>query len=551
MRCTTSSIIIVAILLCSGLWETQAAGSDDSTTSRYHTETIRVPRFGLITKFWPQEAIGAPESHALLARLAANEFEFYQPRIAIFMEELALSDAFKNVRISKELGDKLTEEAEAKLRAMQEYVDNWEGDEFGAAFESYHKIISGDDSAHIAAVANLLVGNAPVGISKHGVIAAIANFAYEKAGKDHLQVYLTQNIKTHVDIVHLSVFLDNPHEYQAIAALGERHGNFLLIGSAGNDYPQPVFGDNSISDIAFISVGSCNPAGSPSHFSQCGKLNILAPSDDYSQTYKHNSSTLAIFGGTSAASPLVSGAVADFLAILPSQKITYPQLEKLLHATAIPVAVDPEIDGDIRVLNYYKLLRVALRIRYAVENNLTSDKVQQMVEDAATYDFGAEAEKAKQLALKSVGEDYFNYLRQAFFLNPHDSEIRTLLSNIYRTHGLQAQAIYYGSPDHAMTELLTIDAHKYRQHMKNVYDTDVFTADGHLTAAYRDFILAAIKINSSKILHRTLDRINVDSKDGKHQIDLIAALGINPAELASEKPDLFKLLKKHQKRLRR
>lgn len=546
-----NNVIIASLLLCSGLWGAQAAGSDESTTSGYHTETIRVPRFGLITKFWPQEAIGAPEAHTLLAQLAANKFEFYQPRIAVFMEEVALSDAFKNVRISKELGDKLTEEAEVNLRAMQDYADNWEGDEFAAAFENYHKIVSGNDSAHIAAVANLLVGKAPVGISKHGVIAAIANLEYEEAGKGQSRVYLTKNTTPHVDIVHLSVSLDNPHEYQAIAALSERHGNFLLIGSAGNDYPQPVFGDNAISDIAFISVGSCNPAGSPSHFSQCGNLNILAPSDDYSPTYKHNSSTLETFGGTSAASPLVSGAVADFLAILPSQKITYPQLEKLLHATAIPVAVDPEIDGDVKVLNYYKLLRVALRIRYAVENNLTSDKVQQMIEDAATYDFSAEAEEAKQLALKSAGEDYFNYLRQAFFLNPHDSEIRTLLSNIYRTHGLQAQAIYYGSPDRAMTELLTIDAHKYRQHMKNVYDADVFTADGHLTAEYRDFVLAAIKINSSKILHRTLDRISVDFKAGKHQINLIAALGINPAELAREKPDLFKLLKKYQKRLRR
>ncbi|MDE3270398.1 MAG: S8/S53 family peptidase, partial [Pseudomonadota bacterium] len=526
-----------------------SSDADSSTPADgHHVETMTVPRFGLLTRLWAQEAIGAPEAHALLAKLAANKFEFYFPRIAIFTERVGLSEAFKNVRISEELGQELAEEAQGSIVDMNQHADDLHGDEFAEAFEDYHRISSGDGRTHIAAVANLLASDSPVGISKYGVIAAIANLEYEDVDEG-VRIYLSQNTEAYVDIIHFSVFLQKPYEYQAIADLSEQYGKFLLIASAGNSFPDEVFGDNAISDISVISVGSCNPAGSPSHFSQCGRLNILAPSDDYIQTHTEDSTTLATFSGTSGASPLVSGAVADFLAILPSKQIAYPQLTKLLQATAIPVAVDPKIDGDVRVLNYYKLLRVALRIRHAIADDLDSAKIRTMIADPATYDFSAEAVEAKQLALKSVGKEHFQLLRQAFFLNPEDREIRNLLSSFYRSHGFKAQAIYYSNPVQALEELLTIDAHKYRQHLKSLYDAKIF-ADGKLTSEYKNFMLAAVKLNSSDILAHTLDRISSHPDDQlKSKLDLLAVIGINPAELAVDKPKLFKMFKRHQAKL--
>lgn len=91
------------------------------------------------------------------------------------------------------------------------------------------------------------------------------------------------------------------------------------------------------------------------------------------------------------------------------------------------------------VLNHYKLLRVAHKL---AEQGYTGDELY----SDHIYNFSEEVEtllaEAKMLA--STSENYLHNLRVAFFLQPEDDRVRTLLADVYRSQGHVEHALYYG-----------------------------------------------------------------------------------------------------------
>ena len=203
----------------------------------------------------------------------------------------------------------------------------------------------------------------------------------------------------------------------------------IMVIAAGDDYPAPT--DPSISKLTTkaVVVGGLNPAGQISTSSQRGEdVTVYAPSDRYLQSYvfSEKSKTGYIFGSTVAAAALVTGTIADVLAIVP-WRLDADEIKMLLKKTAI--------GGS---LNYYKLLRVAGRLA-------SSDA--HAIYDDGLYDFRYEAKLLVEKEYEDFEEE-FSALREAFFLDSNNVEVRTQLAEIYRQAGYETEALFYGKqPD--------------------------------------------------------------------------------------------------------
>ena len=214
-------------------------------------------------------------------------------------------------------------------------------------------------------------------------------------------------------------------------------GKTIFVTSAGNDASDAIEAGKSKLAKQLIIVGSADPTGHVSSFSQTGYAEtIRAGSDKYLQNINPQSGEFFNFGGTSGAAALVSAAIADMLSILPDLSLAHAKL--LLQNTALANSYG----NAVGLLNYFKLLRVAHRL--AKRGWSSSFGAEEVLHDRALYDFKAEAEQLTQEAISATSNDTaFLKLRQAFFLN-HDSPMaRTLLVERYHQHGYEAQALFY------------------------------------------------------------------------------------------------------------
>ena len=150
--------------------------------------------------------------------------------------------------------------------------------------------------------------------------------------------------------------------YRAFQALSPQA---VVVTAGGNDFPltlSPIKSSAS-RDFHAVIVGSFSPWGFVSHFSQeGGELNILAPSDDYITSLDDGG--LGLFGGTSGATALVTGALAGF-EWLSGYHPDGAEAKILLEKTAILTLHSherPQRNGT-GLLNGYKLGMTALRLK--------------------------------------------------------------------------------------------------------------------------------------------------------------------------------------------
>ena len=298
---------------------------------------------------------------------------------------------------------------------------------------------------HGTKVANLITADYPVGISSRAVITYID----DNISRD-IHDGLFKRLSKHPslpDIVNHSMTFPESAYPEIDEALPETLNKTILVQIAGNDFPESV--DPFIAEHGqdMIVVGSADPSGFVSNFSQADKhVTILAGSDDFVHSYGKNGK-LVSFGGTSGAAPQVTGALADLHSILG--KMTRSEAAYILQKTAIKTSINmvSELNGA-GMLNYYKLLRVAQNL---VANGWPQNRKILFAEEM--YDFTAEAKhlamRAEELISSTDDESYargFKMLRKSFFLDSENMETRSTLAHLYRDAGYEIQASFYDNP---------------------------------------------------------------------------------------------------------
>jgi hypothetical protein len=241
----------------------------------------------------------------------------------------------------------------------------------------------------------------------------------------------------------------------------------IFVKASGNDNWYVEEESKINSDI--IIVGSSTPGGFPSTFSNIGEeVSILAPSDSY--IISRNLGQDVKFSGTSAAAPLVSGTIANALAIYPN--IGIQNIKQVLKKTAIPVVSSfekPQRNGP-GIINSYKLVRVMDRLAQKCLSSEDINCIQNALNNPQTYNFESELslEKLKQDAKdafptcnhkkqkKDIScnfkKEIFQKIKEASYLTMN-SEWWDLLSCIQGNEGFRDSAIFYQHLSVASKEL--------------------------------------------------------------------------------------------------
>ncbi len=533
------------LLLCSGQ---AAAGTGLPSLWGQQYGKVQSKNFGSLGTFWAQAMIGAPEGHRYLARLEGEGFKFYQTSIGIFEESVSLDPAFLQARVAPELLAVLAAEVAEYDALLQKNADDWHTEDYAAIVAARQRRQLGTAGGHVTAVANLLNGKSPVGISRNGVLAAEIERAYEEDEDDVTRMALVSNTARLVDIINMSTYFVRFEATQALSDYAaESGGGVLCVICAGNDFPTPLYGNGKHGEgrLNLITVGSCAPTGYFSYFSRAGEhLTISAPGDDDISSIAAGTGKLTAFSGTSATAPLVSGALADVISIIPD--LSLDEAIHMLQATAIPTSINAQQEGH-GVLNYYKLLRVAVRVQQTAAGD--KHKLRALLFDDTMYDFSAEARQLQDIARTEPARGFFS-LREAFFLDSQAVEIRSQLAEMYRHAGYEAEAIFYDDPAASQRQPQVQTFVTYRRLLTDMAETPIYDGNGW-TEKFRDYLAIAWRNpQNPRLLDVLLQRLlRDDLHEAQLSGNLVQDLRLDPAALAIEKPHLFALLKRHQDRL--
>lgn len=231
--------------------------------------------------------------------------------------------------------------------------------------------------------------------------------------------------------------------------------NVPFVMGAGNYFPKLSKNALEMKGEAIV-VASTAPDGSISRYSSPAQgIAIAAPSEHFllskstpkTKWYQKDKLEETAFGGTSGATPLVTGALSNVISLLPG--ITPGELKFMLRNTAtITSAFDTSVStlemNGTGVINALRLVRAAARVQKDWPKN------RKLIFEDGTYDFSEAAKKLKDQALKLLlqkdcgsYEKAFKNLRRAFLLNPSDEDTRRVLSAFYKKEGHLMEAKFY------------------------------------------------------------------------------------------------------------
>ena len=233
----------------------------------------------------------------------------------------------------------------------------------------------------------------------------------------------------------------------------------IVVTISGNKFPQRLddIKRKASKDYDVIVVGSFSPKGLVSASSQSDEeLSILAPSDKWITSAGKNGEYRK-FGGTSGATPLVTGSLAGF-EWLSGYHPTAKEAKVLLEKTALPTLHSfekPPINGA-GLLNAYKLGEVAKRLKdkcgssiSCFKEEILKDKNYHFPEDkslkrdvARFFPFcsvGGESGALSNLSGCEEKEKLFKRLRKAVLLKPSEELLKSL-SCIYKAGGFEQNA---------------------------------------------------------------------------------------------------------------
>lgn len=294
---------------------------------------------------------------------------------------------------------------------------------------------------HGTKVANLVLGEPPIGVGIRAKVTVTKDDDEWDQASTHLRI-LDEMIRTNTKILSssLGIIVDKT-ESELIDEMYKR--NMIVVQSAGNDF---LSGDESSqpSPEKSIIVGSLSPSGFVSSFSSEGsEVTILAPADRYIPS--SNKGKYENFGGTSAAQPLVAGAISNVTSILPD--ITPDEVKELLVKTAIPTInmFDKPLQNGKGTLNAFKLAKVAFRLKSNWPKNRND-----IFNNSTLYNFDEETGVIENSILKLNHSNnecnkklYLKMLRHSFLLNPQNTKIIKLLSDQLKKTAHPDDALFY------------------------------------------------------------------------------------------------------------
>jgi len=379
-----------------------------------------------LSPLWAQEAIGLPEAQRTIEKLK-KALPGNQLKITpVGVIDVGFSPEYLPKKVSPEL-KACTQETCPQLLGTDKY----------GKFAILQK-------KHGTSVAHLIAHEGPVGIDSLLQISLLAVGSMEIVGSTD---EMLKSVHSTPAVVNISLALGaGPVTKECLRKLGDAA---IVVVAAGNDFPQPI---NENTATAGILVGSLAPDGLVSDFSQeDARVDISAPSDKLIPSFDHEGK-ITVFGGTSGAAPLVTGAVANVISLLPG--ITLPEMKLLVRNSAFSTT-GTEF-GNRRngagSLNFYKMIRVAEKLRNGWpgnRNELNSDKAFQFNSEALSY--YAQALKLNPDASCEVRKSRLALLRKAAFLVPENQAFRNELAEMYENAGYSAQARFYRNPKDNLT----------------------------------------------------------------------------------------------------
>ena len=211
-----------------------------------------------------------------------------------------------------------------------------------------------------------------------------------------------------------------------------------MVTSADNDglSMHPIKQELSAHE-EIVTVGNCSFRGDPddtSNYSQ--KVTLCAPSGQALISYDFEGNA-QLFGGTSGASPTVTGALAAFTAIT-GYSLNPGEAVRLLRKTAIPHPRLPTISNlGVGIVNVWKIGKVAFRLQYLCQKNLNC--YTDALSSEETFIFPSN----KQEFIGHCQEEFLNELRKEALLNPWEKELWEFIACINQKKGLHGHAEYY------------------------------------------------------------------------------------------------------------
>lgn len=237
--------------------------------------------------------------------------------------------------------------------------------------------------------------------------------------------------------------------------------NFFLVNSAGNSFAESywemgVQPEKSLGEVQAFIVSAVTPSGR-THLNSGGGPGVIVGAPSYGpglmnpDGYNQNLDGGTEFNGTSAAAPMVTGALVGVMGLIKG--ISFNEAQQLIQNTSFRTRSfqDDHSYGGYGVLNYYKMMRVAHRLQQGgwPQGRSAVSKTG----EGSLYDFSGESEQI----LKDV-KDYLRAhlegscedktwvlkeLRKGFFLNPQHEGIRQALYALYANEGYHDQGLYF------------------------------------------------------------------------------------------------------------
>ncbi len=235
---------------------------------------------------------------------------------------------------------------------------------------------------------------------------------------------------------------------------------FLLVSSAGNHYVDDFRSTGAFpgifGDVPALVVSAVTPTGRINRDSGGGpEVTVGAPS--YGPGFQHPKHYRQYldggwdFSGTSAAAPMVTGALIGVLGLI--EGLSFDEVKELLKHTSFSTRdfQGGHSFGGYGVLNYYKLMRVAHRLAQSgwPENRGAIFESG----PGSIYDFEEESLEKFNYAEGFVRDNpegscedkltVLKELRQGFFLDPNHVGIRQAIYALYVNENYHDQALYF------------------------------------------------------------------------------------------------------------
>jgi hypothetical protein len=401
----------------------------------------------------------------------------------------------------------------------------------------------GEYPDHGTKAVNLIAGFDDYGASTKARISFIRD-GYSAPGK-FLQS-LDEAISEKTEVVNLEIHMLYQAREQSESWLGERNvlikavndasKKMIVVGAAGNQYPKGSGSDSAYKNDDLIVVGSADPFGLVSDFSdESPDVTVLAPSDSY-QRVKGKDPTDTYFGGTSGAAPLATAAVADIKAILGDLNGAEAAKILKLSSTKMPITnVLPQKNGA-GMLNSYRAVMIAARLK---KMGWPTDRTG-LLKAAEKWDFKDLAEQNVKFAERDlVAGDCsrfrlaFDSLRKAVLLDEQSDKARQMLATIYEAQEYNIEARYLHN---LKTENLKI-------FLKDPWASPEKCKDGECSLTLSEYNTGYSILPTGKSLNRAKEMFGISTQPESVDIMIEAPSSQKPVNKKIKSPRSRKKLK--------